>query len=93
MVFLAAVLMLTTQEYRLSVLMKSVLLAVSNLTASIVFIAVTPVDWSVVAVMFVGQLAGGSLGPAVQRHVPDAVSRWVIAVGGVLMALWLWHRG
>lgn len=92
-VFLAAVLMLTTQEYRQSVLMKSVLLAVSNLTASIIFICFTPVDWLVVAVMFVGQLIGGSLGPAVQRHVPNSVSRWVIAVGGVVMACWLWMRG
>lgn len=91
-VFLAAVLLLTNQEYRQSVLMKSVLLAVSNLTASIIFICFTPVDWLVVAVMFVGQVVGGSLGPAVQRHVPNSVSRWVIAVGGVAMAFWLWRR-
>lgn len=92
-VFLAAVLVLTTQEYRQSVLMKSVLLCVSNLTASIIFVFFTPVNWAAVAVMFVGQVIGGSAGPAVQRHVPDNVSRWVIAAGGVFLAFWLWHRG
>lgn len=92
-VFLAAVLMLTTQDYRQSVLMKSVLLGISNLTASVVFIFFTPIDWIAVAVMFAGQIIGGGLGPAVQRHVPDHVSRWVIAVGGVFLAWWLWRRG
>lgn len=92
-VFLAATLLLSSQEYRQTVLMKTVLLGVSNLTASMVFVFSAPIDWFAVVVMFAGQTVGGTLGPGVQRHVPNNLSRWMIAAGGVFLAWWLWRRG
>lgn len=85
-VYFAAVLVLTTYPWPHAVLMKSILLSVSNLAASLVFIAFAPVDWLAAGLMFVGNLIGGNLGPLVQRHVPETLSRWVIAFGGFYLA-------
>ncbi|GAA2182210.1 sulfite exporter TauE/SafE family protein [Brooklawnia cerclae] len=85
-VYFAVVLVLTNFEWSQTVLMKTILLSVSNLAASLVFIGFAPVDWLAAGIMFVGQLAGGNLGPLVQRYVPEKVSRWVIAAAGFYLA-------
>ncbi len=85
-VYFAIVLVLTSYPWRRAVLMKTVLLSVSNLMASIIFIAFAPVNWLAAAIMFVGNLIGGNIGPMVQRYIPDALSRWAIAIGGFYLA-------
>lgn len=85
-VYFAIVLVLTSYPWRRAVLMKTVLLSVSNLVASVIFIAFAPVNWLAAAVMFAGNLIGGNIGPMVQRYVPDDLSRWAIAIGGFYLA-------
>lgn len=85
-VYFAAVLVLTTYPWPHAVLMKSILLSISNLAASLIFIVLAPVDWLAAALMFAGNLIGGNLGPLVQRFVPETLSRWVIALGGFYLA-------
>ena len=44
-VYFAIVVMLTRHPWQRAVLMKTVLLSVSNLAASLLFVALAPVDW------------------------------------------------
>ena len=85
-VYLAVVLILTQYEWPRAVLMKTILLSVSNLTASIIFIAFAPFDLLAAALMFVGNLIGGNAGPVVQRYIPERASRLAIALGGFYLA-------
>ncbi len=87
-VYFAIVVMLTRHPWQRAVLMKTVLLSVSNLAASLLFVALAPVDWLAAAIMFAGNLIGGNIGPLVQRHIPERLSRIVIALGGCYLA---WH--
>lgn len=85
-VYFAIVLVLTDFPWPRAVLMKTVLLSVSNLAASLVFIGFAPINWLAAGIMFVGHVVGGNLGPVVQRYVPEKASRWVIAAGGFYLA-------
>ena len=58
--------------------------------AASVLVLVGPVDWSAVAPLAVGLLAGSTLGPAVTRRVPAHLVRWTAATLGLLLALRLW---
>ena len=74
-----------------AVLMKSVLLSISNLAATVIFVIFAPIDWLAALILFVGNLIGGNIGPLVQRYIPEAISRWVIAIGGLFLAWSLWR--
>lgn len=85
-VYFAIVLVLTSYPWPRAVLMKTILLSISNLVASAIFIFFAPVDWLAAVLMFAGNLIGGNIGPLVQRYIPAAFSRWVIALGGFYLA-------
>lgn len=85
-IYFAVVVVATRYPWRLSMLMKTLLLSVSNLVASLIFIFFAPVNWLAAAIMFAGNLVGGNLGPVVQRFIPDNVSRWIIAIAGFYLA-------
>lgn len=89
-VYFAVVLLLTTYPWPRAVLMKSVLLSISNLMATIIFVVFAPIDWVAAIILFIGNLIGGNLGPLVQRYIPEKISRWAIALGGVYLAWSLW---
>lgn len=88
-IYLALALMATDEPFGRAMILKSVLLAVTNFVASLLFIAYGPVDWLAAVALGVGCLAGGNLGPLVQRYLPEGLMRWVIALAGLGLALWL----
>ncbi|MEU6080013.1 sulfite exporter TauE/SafE family protein [Streptomyces sp. NPDC047108] len=61
---------------------KNVLAFLVNGVASVVFIAVTEVDWSAAGVIAAGSTLGGWLGAKVGRRLPPAVLRGVIVLVG-----------
>lgn len=70
-------------------ILKSVLLAATNVVAAVLFIAFGPVSWWAALALGLGCLLGGNLGPAAQRLIPERVMRWLVAVAGVGLAAWL----
>lgn len=89
-IYLVVAVLLSGMDFHHSVMVKTVLLAVSNLTAALFFMATVPVDWWAALAMGVGCVAGGYLGPIAQDLIPDNALRWTIAVAGVCLATWLW---
>lgn len=71
---------------------KNALSMVVNAVAAVVFIAVTTVDWTVVALIAAGSTVGGLIGARVGRRLPAAVLRAVIAVVGVVAVVTLLLR-
>jgi uncharacterized membrane protein YfcA len=65
---------------------KNVLTTVVNAVAAVAYLVVAPdrVDWTAVALIAVGSLAGGSVGAALGRRLPSAVLRAAIIVIGVV---------
>ena len=90
-VYFALVLLLTSYPWPRAVLMKSVLLSISNLIATVIFVIFAPIDWLAALILFAGNLVGGNIGPLVQRYIPETISRWVIAIGGLYLAWSLWR--
>jgi len=90
-VYFALVLLLTSYPWPRAVLMKSVLLSISNLIATVIFVIFAPIDWLAALILFGGNLIGGNIGPLVQRYIPETISRWVIAIGGLFLAWSLWR--
>lgn len=90
-VYFALVLLLTSYPWPRAVLMKSVLLSISNLIATVIFVIFAPIDWLAALILFGGNLIGGNIGPLVQRYIPETISRWVIAIGGLYLAWSLWR--
>lgn len=66
---------------------KNVLLAVSNLTASVGFLLLGPVVWSATLPLAAGALVGAAIGPAVVRRLPETPVRLVIGVAGLALAV------
>lgn len=92
-IYLAVAVLLSGADFTSSVLVKSILLAVSNVSAALFFIATTPIDWWAALAVGIGCVGGGYLGPVVQKMIPEGVLRVVVAVAGVFLAVWLWlHR-
>ncbi|MDO5495742.1 MAG: sulfite exporter TauE/SafE family protein [bacterium] len=87
---LATTSILTAIPFQRAMVLKSLLLGVANILASAVFIISGVVNWWAAAAMGVGCLIGGSLGPIVQRLIPERVLRPVVAAAGIFMAIWLW---
>ena len=91
-IVLATTAILTSIPFQRSMVLKSLLLGVANIIASLVFIVSGVVNWWAALAMGVGCLVGGSLGPVVQRLIPERVLRPVVALAGFGMAAWLWLR-
>ncbi|WP_088284027.1 sulfite exporter TauE/SafE family protein [Kineosporia sp. A_224] len=65
---------------------KNALAGFANGVAALGFVAFGPVDWGAVVPLAAGFLAGGAVGPAVARRIPDGVLRVVVAGCGVSVA-------
>lgn len=87
--YLAVMLLLTSEDFLTSMVLKSLLLGISNLAASVVFIVRGAVDWPAAIALGLGCLLGGNLGPAVQKRIPEKVLRYGVAVAGLGLAAWL----
>jgi uncharacterized membrane protein YfcA len=65
---------------------KNVLAALVNGVAAVIFIAVSDVDWAVAGLLAVGAIAGGFTGASLGRRIPGPVLRYVVVIGGVIVA-------
>jgi uncharacterized membrane protein YfcA len=69
--------------------MKNVLIGVANGVAAVTFTLAAPVQWSAVAALALGCLAGGAAGVRLARRIPPQPLRWGIAAVGLAVAVWL----
>ncbi len=90
--YMAVMMILTSESFGTHLAMKSLILSVTNLTASVVFIALGHVDWPAAIALGGGSLVGGMLGPTVQRWIPETWLRVVVAICGLGLAVWLFVR-
>ncbi len=70
--------------------LKNVLAGLVNGVAGVLFIAVAPVDWTVVVLIAIGSVIGGQLGATVGRRLsPLALRVFIVVVGLVALAVFL----
>jgi uncharacterized membrane protein YfcA len=72
---------------------KNVLTLMANVGAACLFVASSHVNWSVVALIAGGSIAGGQLGAPIGRSLNQQVFRAVIVAVGVSAAIALWVTG
>ena len=71
---------------------RTVMLAVANLAAAIVFVAAGWVRWTLGVPMLVGAVIGGWAGAKVGRRLPGgAVRAWTLMVTGATTAVFFWR--
>ncbi|MFT8395087.1 sulfite exporter TauE/SafE family protein [Propionibacterium sp.] len=90
-IYLAVTALFSRMAFEKAVFIKSMLLALSNLTASLLFAFFGPVDWWAALALGIGCIIGGNFGPPIQRHIPELAMRWTIALAGLVLAIWLWR--
>ncbi|WOQ17246.1 sulfite exporter TauE/SafE family protein [Raineyella sp. W15-4] len=90
--YLALTLIASSELFTRAMVIKSLLLGVSNLVASLIFIGFGPVNWAAAIALGLGCVVGGNFGPVIQRLIPEQVLRAVVAAGGFFLAVWLWWR-
>ena len=86
-VLLALLLAATTDTLARTNALKNVVLGIANATAAIGFCLLADVDWTAVAPLAVGLLAGARLGPVIVRHSDAGVLRVLIAIAGLGLAV------
>ena len=70
-----------------TIAIKNVISAAANGVAALAFAVFGPVDWSAVAPLAVGFLAGGWIGPSLVRRLPGGPLRVAIALCGFGVAV------
>lgn len=87
--FLALILVCTSEHIWRASILKSYLTVVANLVAAIGFALFGPVHWLAAAAMAIGAFAGGWCGPPVVKVLPPTVVRMAVAICGVGLAAYL----
>ena len=59
----------------------------SNVVATVVFVAVAPLDWTLVLLLGAGSVGGGYVGSVIGRHLPDTALRVLVVASGVTVAV------
>ncbi|SDB97352.1 hypothetical protein GA0111570_11286 [Raineyella antarctica] len=90
--YLALALIASSDLFTRAMVIKSLLLGVSNLIASLIFIGFGPVNWAAAIALGLGCVVGGNFGPVIQRLIPETLLRIIVAAGGFFLAGWLWLR-
>ncbi|MFC4017079.1 sulfite exporter TauE/SafE family protein [Micromonospora sp. GCM10011542] len=67
--------------------LKTLAVAAANVVASVIFMVVADLDWSVVAVLALGSIGGGYVGSRIGRRLPPTMLRTLIVVAGVVAAV------
>jgi uncharacterized membrane protein YfcA len=71
---------------------RTLMLAIANAAAAIVFIAVGLVAWAACLPMLVGAIFGGWIGAHIGKRLPASVVRgWTLLVVGVTTAIFFWR--
>ncbi|SEQ63947.1 sulfite exporter TauE/SafE family protein [Microlunatus flavus] len=73
--------------------LRTVVLGLANLVATVIFVAQGLVVWSSMVPLAVGMVLGGALAPRILRRLPEVVVRVVVAVAGVGLAAFLLLQG
>lgn len=94
-IYLAVTLIATAEPFYRTMVLKSVLLGVTNLVAAVAFVVAsfvfgTPINWLAALALGVGCLFGGWLGPRIQEFLPPNGLRIFVALCGFGLAIWLW---
>jgi uncharacterized protein len=66
---------------------KIVLTAVANGVAALLFIAVADVAWEAAALIAAGSIVGAQVAARYGRRIPSEVLRWMVVIGGGIVAL------
>lgn len=96
-IYLAITLIATSEPFGRAMVLKSILLGVTNMVAAIAFIASAlllggPVNWLAALALGLGCFVGGWLGPRIQDFLPERGLRIFVALCGFGLAGWLWLR-
>ncbi len=67
--------------------MKNALVMVANGIAALLFVAVADVAWEAAALIAVGSIAGAQVGAKYGRRLDPEVLRWIVVIGGTLVAI------
>jgi uncharacterized protein len=87
---LATVLVLVDASLPRANAVKNMLVGATAVASAAVFVVAGPIDWTVVAPLACGLLAGSMVGPVVARRVPARLIRWAAAGLGFALAIELW---
>jgi uncharacterized membrane protein YfcA len=67
--------------------LKNLLVGVANAVAAVLFITVADVAWEAAALIAAGSIVGAQVGVRYGRRVPSEVLRWIVVIGGAIVAL------
>lgn len=73
--------------------LKNMLLGGASIASAVMLAVVATVNWEATAPLAAGMLAGSAVGPLVARRMPPGLLRWLVAVTGLGLAVWLWVSG
>ena len=89
---LAVILILVDSRVPSANAIKNILLGVTSIVATTVFITTGPVLWAAVLPLAAGLLIGSALGPIIVRQLPPNLVRLIAAGCGFALAAYLWAR-
>ena len=67
--------------------LKNVLVGIANAVAAVLFIFVADVAWGPAALIALGSVVGAQVAARYGRHIPSEVLRWIVVIGGTIVAL------
>jgi uncharacterized membrane protein YfcA len=67
--------------------LKNVLAATANGVAAVLFVFVAPVHWGPAALIAAGSIVGAQVAARYGRRIPSEVLRWIIVIGGTIVAV------
>lgn len=89
--FFALCMLATPMTVHEALLMKTPLLTLSNFAAAVLFIVQGQVDWAAALYLGAGTFVGGYTAPRIQEYIPENILRFMVVVGGLTMAIWLFR--
>lgn len=90
--FFALCLLGTPMTVHQALAIKTPMILMANLSAAILFIIQGSVVWWAALTVGAGSFIGGYIAPLIQRFIPEKILRWLVAVGGVVLTVWLLVR-
>jgi uncharacterized protein len=70
--------------------LKNVIVGVATAISALILVLAGPVDWTAVLPLAAGLFTGSLIGPRVARRIPARTLRWLVALIGLGLAVWLW---
>lgn len=90
-VMILALLMLTVDQHiARSNALKNMLVGAATVVSAVLFAIFGPVEWTAAGPLALGLFVGSLFGPAVARHIPGGLLRWLVALTGLALAVRLW---